>query len=134
MQKRHPFGRAMLIAALALLAGALAAMPARAVELLMVEQQGCTYCEMWDEEIAPIYPKTAEGRFAPLRRMDIGDVDNGEVRFARPVNFTPTFVLVRAGRELGRIEGYPGEDFFWWLLTRLLTEHSDFTPAPGAGG
>ena len=32
----------------------------------------------------------------------------------------PTFVLVEDGRELGRIEGYPGEDFFWGLLGKLL--------------
>jgi hypothetical protein len=28
--------------------------------------------------------------------------------------------LVRNGRELGRIEGYPGEDHFWALLTMLF--------------
>ena len=41
----------------------------------------------------------------------------------RPV-FTPTFVLVEDGKELGRIEGYAGDEFFWFLLGRLLDEHS----------
>ena len=36
--------------------------------------------------------------------------------------FTPTFVLVREGRELARIEGYPGEDFFWGLLAAMLRD------------
>ena len=40
-----------------------------------------------------------------------------------PIRFTPTFVLVDDGREIGRIEGYPGEDFFWGLLERLLLQH-----------
>jgi hypothetical protein len=48
------------------------------------------------------------------------------VDLARPISFTPTFVLVEDGRELARIEGYPGEDFFWGLLGMLLEEHTDF--------
>ncbi len=97
------------------------AAPAQAVELVMVEQEGCVYCEEWNEAIGPIYPKTAEGRFAPLRRVDITELDTSGIAFARGINFTPTFVLVEDGRELIRLEGYPGEDFFWPLLDRMLT-------------
>jgi hypothetical protein len=38
------------------------------------------------------------------------------------VNFTPTFVLLVDGVERNRIEGYPGEDFFWGLLGRMLDQ------------
>lgn len=89
----------------------------------MVEQNGCAYCELWNRQIGPIHPKTAEGRAAPLRRMDLHHDYPAEVTFARGVVFTPTFVLVENGQELARIEGYPGEDFFWGLLTRLLVEN-----------
>jgi len=34
--------------------------------------------------------------------------------------FTPTFVLMQDGVEIGRIEGYPGEDFFWGLLNQMI--------------
>ena len=34
--------------------------------------------------------------------------------------YTPTFVLVNNGEEVGRILGYPGEDFFWGLLDRMI--------------
>ncbi|MGB7319716.1 MAG: thioredoxin family protein, partial [Planktotalea sp.] len=44
-----------------------------AVDLIMVEQKGCHYCEAWMDEIAPAYPKTDEGKFAPLLRRDIHD-------------------------------------------------------------
>jgi len=37
----------------------------------MFEQAGCSWCEAFDREIAPIYHKTAEGQRAPLRRVDI---------------------------------------------------------------
>ena len=96
--------------------------------LLMAEQAGCRYCEAWDKEIAPIYPKTAEGQAAPLRRADIRDLPQ-DIDLARPVAFTPTFILVTDGMETGRIEGYPGEDFFWALLARLIEEVSA-SPAP----
>lgn len=92
---------------------------ATAAELVMVEEHGCAWCAKWNREIAPIYPKTEEGRAAPLTRMDISEARSADT-FARPVVFTPTFVLVHEGQELGRIEGYPGEDFFWGLLARLI--------------
>ncbi len=104
----------------------LVAFPVRAVELIMVEQEGCVYCEQWDAEILPIYAKTPESKVAPLRKMDLFDGFPGDVTFARAVNFTPTFVLVRDGVELARIEGYPGEDFFWGLLGMMLEKYTDF--------
>ncbi|MEC9367868.1 MAG: thioredoxin family protein, partial [Pseudomonadota bacterium] len=56
----------------------------------------------------------------------------------RSVVFTPTFVVLHEGREIGRILGYSGEDFFWGLLEKILTdtnllpppqEHAAATPA-----
>ena len=44
--------------------------------------------------------------------------------FTKRINFTPTFILVNDGAELGRIEGYLGEDFFWALLGMLLKGHN----------
>jgi hypothetical protein len=102
------------------------ALPAGAVDLVMVEETGCIYCAQWDEEIGPIYDKTAEGRFAPLRRLDRHDVGE-DIDLQRRVLFTPTFLVVEDGRELGRLEGYPGEDFFWPLLNETLRRATDFT-------
>lgn len=102
-------------------------LPLRAAELVMVERAGCHWCQRWNAEIGPIYPKTDEAVRAPLRRADINDLPR-DVSFAsRPV-FTPTFVLVEDGRELGRIEGYAGDEFFWFVLSRLLDAH-DIAPA-----
>lgn len=88
--------------------------------LLMAEEPGCVWCARWNAEIAEIYPKTAEGRAAPLQRFDIREGPPAGVSLDRDVHFTPTFILVRDGREAGRIEGYPGEEFFWGLLGQLL--------------
>ena len=111
---------------LSALATVLFAWPALSAELIMVEQDGCYYCELWDEQIASIYPKTAEGAAAPLRRIDIHDDYPADLSFARSLFFTPTFVLVEDGQELARIEGYPGEDCFWGLLEVMMARHINF--------
>lgn len=90
--------------------------------LVMVEEQGCVWCARWNDEIAHIYPKTAEGRAAPLQRIDIYDASPAGMSFARGLNFTPTFVLMVDGVEVSRIEGYPGADFFWGLLGQMLSQ------------
>ncbi len=102
------------------------ALPALAAELIMVEQHGCYYCEVWNDEIAPIYPKTAEGKAAPLRRVDMHEEHPTDLEFASSVHFTPTFILVEDGQELARFEGYPGEEFFWWMLSEMMRKNIGF--------
>ncbi len=99
----------------------------------MVEQPGCEWCARWNEEIAPVYPKTSEGGFAPLRRVDLRALPD-DLQVARRVMFTPTFLIVDGGRELARLEGYPGEDFFWPLLADLLTAHTGFVESTNTHG
>lgn len=97
-------------------------------QLVIVEQPGCVYCERWNTEIGPAYPKTDEGKFAPLVRADLREGPPDGVTYARRVLFTPTFVLIESGQEQARIEGYPGEDFFWPLLAKLLEDNTDYSP------
>ena len=86
----------------------------------MFEQAGCSWCEAFDREIAPIYHKTAEGQRAPLRRVDIDQPVPQDLAFIAVERLAPLFVLVDNGREIGRIRGYPGEDHFWGLLGVLI--------------
>ena len=97
------------------------AVPAWAeMTLVMVEEHGCIYCARWNEEISHIYPKSDEGKAAPLRRILIDDPTPDDLSFDRGLVFTPTFVLMVDGKEASRIEGYPGEDFFWGLLEQMI--------------
>lgn len=114
--------------AAAIIASVCSALPVAAEpSLVMVEQPGCIYCERWDAEIGPAYPKTAEGQFAPLIRADLRQGPPEGITYARRVLFTPTFVLIENGQEQARIEGYPGEDFFWPLLSQMLVENTEFS-------
>ena len=93
---------------------------AGAAELLMYRTAGCPWCATWDRVIGPIYPKTEVGRLVPVRMVDFATAGGSGVALERPVRYSPTFVLVEDSREIGRIEGYPGEDFFWGLLENLV--------------
>lgn len=100
---------------------ALPATASRAAELVMFERPGCAWCARFNAEIAPIYGKTAESRTAPLRRVDLKDPLPADLAGIDPGPFTPTFVVVQEGREIGRIRGYPGDTFFFGLLDRILS-------------
>jgi len=92
----------------------------RAAQLIIFEQAGCAWCETFDRDIAPIYPKTIEGQRAPLRRVNIERSLPPDLAFIEMERLTPIFVLVEKGQEIGRIRGYPGEDHFWGLLGVLI--------------
>ena len=90
------------------------------MRLAMFEEDWCVYCEQWNAEIGGVYDKTTEGKQAPLLRIDIHGPRPEGLALKTGVNFTPTFILIRDGEELARLEGYPGEDFFWALLNQML--------------
>jgi hypothetical protein len=116
-QIRKFFSRIALAAAISVFA----VLPtARAAELIVFEQAGCVWCETFDREIAPIYPKTIEGQRAPLRRVNIDRTLPSDLAFLETERLVPVFVLVEKGQEIGRIRGYPGEDHFWGLLGALI--------------
>ncbi|CCD88970.1 putative thioredoxin; SoxS protein [Bradyrhizobium sp. ORS 285] len=102
--------------------------PLPASELVMFERPGCGWCARFNAEIAPIYAKTDEGRALPLRRVDLTQKLPADLAGIDPGAFTPTFVVLDQGREIGRIRGYPGDAFFFGLLGRIINATSG-TPA-----
>lgn len=117
------------------LAVAVTALPVMAGEraLIMFERDGCSYCKRWNEQIGPAYPKTAEGQAAPLLRLDIKDqLPPGVTLTGAPPVFTPTFVLTDDGTEVGRIEGYAGDEFFWVMLAQMLVRNGWDPSTPAA--
>lgn len=95
---------------------------ARAAELLMYEQAGCVWCKRFDAEIAPAWPKTEQGKRAPIRRVDIHAPVPEDLADITIERFTPTFVLVEDGKEIARLRGYPGDEFFWHLADEMLSK------------
>lgn len=107
-----------LLALLVALPGLRAGEPEPA-RLLMVEEPGCRFCMRWDADVGGAYAKSAEARLAPLVRIRR---NAPELEGLKPAVYTPTFILVKGTREVGRITGYPGASFFWEELGQLLEE------------
>lgn len=91
----------------------------------MFESASCSWCQLWHQQIGPIYPKTDEAKCAPLRRVDIHEPMPEDLKHVEPVIYTPTFVVMDNGKEVARMVGYVGEDFFWPLLAEKLAPLGD---------
>jgi hypothetical protein len=117
----------LLSAVLLILSGNLA----MAGELLMFETRSCPWCKAWNRDIGRMYDKTEQGKLLKLHRVDLDREDeNKVVRLARPVMFTPVFVISACGREVGRVEGYPGKEFFWTILNAEIERNRAQLAAP----
>jgi thioredoxin-related protein len=122
-----PRSLAVLLAALlVVLLGA----QATASELVMFERDGCPWCQRWNKEIGTIYDRTQEASRLPLRRVNL-DRQQGGFTLKEPVRYTPTFVVVDGGAEVGRITGYIDDASFWGLLDALLGK---LPPSPAPHG
>ena len=88
------------------------------------------WCRQWHADIGQGYAKSAEGQRAPLLQKMLTDPPIAGLMLASPVTLTPTFVLAADGREVGRIAGYPGSDFFYPLLEDLLKQLPGANRAP----
>lgn len=101
---------------------------AHAAELIMFERAGCYWCARWHREIGPVYDKTPEGHQAPLRRIDLDKGQPADLKLNPAVYFTPTFVIMDKGHEVGRILGYSNDMMFWGLLGKHLAGLPSSTP------
>ncbi len=93
-----------------------------AAELILYGEPGCIYCAKWRQTIGPIYAKTAEGKKAPVRELLVAEGKGGGNGLASAIVFSPTFVLMNDGKEVGRFLGYQNDEFFWFTLDRLLKQ------------
>jgi hypothetical protein len=120
-----PLARRSVLAILTatLLAPPIAASGTPERALVMYRRHGCPWCRAWDRDIGDIYARTELGQTFPLREVDLDREGDGGFMLTRPVRYTPTFVLMEGERELARIEGYPGEDFFWARLEILAEDY-----------
>jgi thioredoxin-related protein len=96
-------------------------------ELVMFERSGCPWCQRWEREVEPVYGKTDVGKNAPLRKINLDREKPEGLALLEPVRFTPTFVVVEDGREVGRITGYSSDAMFWGLLEKITTQAAAVT-------
>lgn len=109
-----------LFAAVAMLSFASAG--ARAMELVMFESPSCGTCKLFKREVLPIYAASPAGKVFPLWVAEMGG--KVSIRLNEPVTFTPTFVWVDNGVEVGRFSGYFGKAQFFNIVNKAATAHN----------
>jgi len=100
----------------------MAAPALKAAELIMVESDDCPFCVRFHAEIGKVYPKTDEGKIAPLRTWQLSTPFPEDFKLADSVSYTPTFILMDNGTEVDRLVGYTGDEFFWYLIGDMLSK------------
>ena len=92
---------------------------ARAMDLVMFESPTCGTCKLFKREVLPIYAESPAGKVFPLWVAEMG----GKVpfRLSEPVTFTPTFVWVDNGVEVGRFAGYFGKAQFFNIVNKAAS-------------
>jgi len=89
-------------------------------ELVFVHSPGCIYCEMWREDVLPMYHKTDEGKRLPLREVNLDGGLPEDLKHLLYPTFTPTFIILdKDDQEVGRILGY-NDEFFWGFLAEEI--------------
>lgn len=92
---------------------------AQAAELVMTNLKSCSYCVRFNREMAPAYERSEIGRAIPLRRIDPRRWP-ADLAAVERTPYTPVFILVEEGREVGRFMGYAGPGHFKRKLSDLL--------------
>jgi thioredoxin-related protein len=91
-----------------------------AAELVMVDSRACFYCTKFHREMAPTYAASAVGQRAPLRKVSVYKRWPSDLAGVRRAPYTPVFILVDEGKEIGRFAGYKSPVVFWSRLNRLM--------------
>lgn len=90
-------------------------------ELVVVEVEGCTYCEVFRRDVMPAFAASPEARELPIRFLDLNAPDAKKLELTEgPLTVVPTVLLVKANREVARAPGYMGPDGFFravrWMM------------------
>lgn len=85
----------------------------------MFDSRICPHCIAWHREIGPVYPRTDEGELLPLRIVAFPDGVSADLHFIKSIRYTPTFVAIECGREIGRVVGYLSDEQFWGEVSGL---------------
>jgi thioredoxin-related protein len=107
---------AALLVALAMMPTA----PAAAAELLFVEVKSCVYCIRFNKQMAGPYQASELGQKVPLRRVNLMERWPADLKAVDRPPYTPVFILVENGKEVGRFNGYVNARQFNRDLKRLL--------------
>ncbi len=90
------------------------------LEIIVIEVDGCLYCDVIRRDVLPAYQISGRSKLAPMRFIDINAPDVDRLSLKSPINTVPTVLILENGRELERIPGYVGREVFFNVVNRFL--------------
>ena len=90
------------------------------LEVLVFESESCIYCRIFRRDVLPQYLQSKRAKMAPIKFIDVKRVDPKKLGIVAPLTMLPTFVIMREGRERGRINGYLGPEPFFHMVSQIL--------------
>jgi len=91
------------------------------MELVVIEAPGCIYCTLFRRDVLPSYAASPRSKDLPIRFVDINDEAASAISIDYPVDIVPTFLVLKNNKEVGRIPGYTGPEFFFHTINYLLS-------------
>jgi hypothetical protein len=91
-------------------------------EVIVFEAPRCGHCAAFRDRLGASYAQSAAGRTAPMRYIDVTRVDLEGYGLNADIVIVPTIVMMREGREVGRIEGYPVPALLFGLVRESFGE------------
>ena len=90
-------------------------------ELVVVEVENCTYCEVFRRDVMPAFVASPEARELPIRFLDLNTPEAGKLELTEgPLTVVPTVLLVRENKEVSRAPGYMGPDGFFAAIRWMM--------------
>lgn len=90
-------------------------------KLVVFETASSGWCVRFRKDIAPGYRGSKYQKLAPLTYVGLDRPQTHKYQLSGRISVTPTVVLVDAdGREINRLQGYPGNDRLYTFLARNM--------------
>jgi hypothetical protein len=96
--------------------------PAVTAEWLVFEVAGCLYCEALKRDVLPRWKASPLSARAPMRFVDLNEVDTEKLALRGALRVVPTAILMREGREIDRIAGLVAPQHFMIMAARLVEQ------------
>jgi hypothetical protein len=106
----------------ALALGMAALTETQAATLIVIDQADCLASVRFRREIVPQYSGKNIDSVASMKRVTVHRRWPKELSGIKPPRYTPYFILVEDGAEVGRFGGYSRPAAFWRKLDRLLAK------------
>ena len=91
-------------------------------ELVIVEVEGCIYCEVLRRDVMPAFNASPQAKELPIRFLDLNTPEAKKLELTEgPLTTVPTVLLVKANREVGRAAGYMGPEGFFQSIKWMMS-------------